>query len=50
MLDNETSPRGTGGSLTLNAGTLAVKQHTLTVFVTKDGVEYSKRVTFTVTP
>jgi hypothetical protein len=35
-------------SLTLYAGNLAVKQHTLTVFVTKNGVEYTKRVTFTV--
>jgi hypothetical protein len=36
-------------SLTLNAGTLSVKPHSLTVFVVKSGVEYSKRVTFTVT-
>jgi uncharacterized repeat protein (TIGR02543 family) len=49
MLDSETTPRGTGASLTLYAGRLSVKQHTLTVLVTKSGVEYSKRVTFTVT-
>jgi hypothetical protein len=43
---------GTGASLTLNAGSLAVRQHSLTVFVTKvengTAVEYTKRVTFTV--
>jgi uncharacterized repeat protein (TIGR02543 family) len=37
-------------TLTLYAGDLSVKQHTLTVFVTKSGVEYTKRVTFTVIP
>jgi hypothetical protein len=36
-------------SLTASAGYLGVNRHTLTVFVTtKDGVEYSKRLTFTV--
>jgi hypothetical protein len=38
----------TGGTLTLHAGALAVKRHTLTVVVTKGGVEYAKLVTFTV--
>jgi hypothetical protein len=38
----------TGSTLTLYAGNLAVKRHSLTVFVTKDGVKYAKRVTFIV--
>jgi uncharacterized repeat protein (TIGR02543 family) len=38
----------TASSLTLQAGNLSVKQHTLTAVVTKNGVEYTKRVTFTV--
>jgi hypothetical protein len=38
----------TGSSLSLNAGELSVSRHTLTVVVTKDGVEYSKVVQFTV--
>jgi uncharacterized repeat protein (TIGR02543 family) len=47
-LDGAAISGETGSSLTLYAGDLAVKQHTLTVFVTKNGVEYTKRVTFTV--
>jgi hypothetical protein len=47
-LDGVVMPAATGGSLSLNAGELSVKQHTLTVVVTKDGVEYSKVVQFTV--
>jgi hypothetical protein len=43
----------TGQSLTLNTGELAVKQHSLTVFVTKGAGEisltYTKRLIFTVT-
>jgi LysM repeat protein len=38
----------TGSSLSLNAGELSVSRHTLTVVVTKDGVEYSKVAQFTV--
>jgi hypothetical protein len=53
VLDGIILTEQTGGSLSLNAGTLTVKQHTLTVFVTRNengaAVEYSKRVTFTVT-
>jgi hypothetical protein len=47
-LDGVTRPEETGNSLALNAGELSVKRHTLTVFVTKDGVEYAKSVAFTV--
>jgi hypothetical protein len=46
------SPRSSdpekANQLTLNAGALAVKQHTLTVFVTKSSGEYSKRLNFSV--
>jgi hypothetical protein len=49
-LDGVTLVGETTSSLTLHAGELSVKQHTLTVFVTKDSVEYTKRVTFTVAP
>jgi hypothetical protein len=38
----------TGSTLTLYAGNLGIKRFGLTVYVTKDGVEYAKRVTFTV--
>jgi hypothetical protein len=38
----------TGSTLTLYVRNLAVKRHSLTVFVTKNAVEYAKRVTFTV--
>jgi uncharacterized repeat protein (TIGR02543 family) len=38
----------TGGSLSLNARDLSIKKHTLTVFVTADGVEYAKSVSFVV--
>jgi hypothetical protein len=48
-LDNAILTGETGSSLTLYAGNLAVRQHTLTVFVIQGGVEYAKRVTFTVT-
>jgi hypothetical protein len=47
-LDNTITAGETGNSLTLNAGDLSVKQHSLTALVTKDGVEYAKRVVFTV--
>jgi chitodextrinase len=47
-LDSQEVPGASGSSLTLQAGNLSVKKHTLTVFVTKDGVEYAKSVTFTV--
>jgi hypothetical protein len=51
VLDGNTaSPVGTGSSFTLNAGALTVKRHEVTVFVTKDGVEYAKSVSFTVVP
>jgi hypothetical protein len=40
----------TTAALTLNAAGLLVKKHTLTVFVKKNGVEYAKILTFTVTP
>jgi hypothetical protein len=49
-LDGAVLSGETGNSLTLYAGSLSVKQHRLTVFVTKDGSEYAKAVTFTVTP
>jgi hypothetical protein len=39
-----------GRVLTLQAGDLSVRQHQLTVFVTKGGVEYAKRLIFTVAP
>jgi chitodextrinase len=39
-----------GSTLTLSAGNMGIREHTLTVFVTKDGVEYAKRVIFTVAP
>ena len=39
---------GTGSSLTRKARTFSAGGHTLTVFVTKGGVEYAKIVTFTV--
>jgi hypothetical protein len=39
----------TGDSLTLKANELSVKPHKLTVFVTKNGVEYAKILNFTVT-
>jgi hypothetical protein len=48
-LDDAILEGKTGNSLTLNAGTLSAKSHNLTVFVKKNGVEYAKRVTFTVT-
>ena len=38
-----------GSSLTMKAGNLEAKRHTLTVYVTKGGVEYAKILTFTVT-
>jgi hypothetical protein len=49
-LDVDVLPGETGSSLTLYAGNLSVKTHSLTVYVTKAGHEYAKRVTFTVTP
>jgi hypothetical protein len=49
-LDGEEIWGETGMSLTRYAGSLEVKRHTLTVFVTTSaGIEYAKRVTFTVT-
>jgi hypothetical protein len=48
-LDGEALASETGNSLTLDAGSLAVKRHELTVFVTAGGVEYAKAVKFTVT-
>jgi hypothetical protein len=48
-LDGDILGSETGPSLTGSAGYLDVKRHTLTVFVTKNNVEYTKRVTFTVT-
>jgi hypothetical protein len=47
-LDDTIIAGETGNSLTLNAGNLSVKQHSLTALVTKNGVEYAKRVVFTV--
>jgi hypothetical protein len=49
-LDGDALTGETGDALRLNAEDLTVKKHTLTVFVTKDSVEYTKRVTFTVAP
>jgi predicted phage tail protein len=49
-LDSSVLEGETTSSLTLYAGSLSVKQHSLTVYVTKEGHEYTKRVTFTVTP
>jgi hypothetical protein len=40
----------TGGSLTLKANELSVKRHKITVFVTKNGVEYAKILDFAVQP
>jgi hypothetical protein len=48
-LDGAVIPGQTGSSLTLEAGDLLIKRHTLTVLATKNGVEYAKNVTFTVT-
>jgi hypothetical protein len=48
VLDGTAVPGASGNSLVLNAENLTVKRHTLTLFVTKDGVEYAKSVTFTV--
>ncbi|MDR2444613.1 MAG: fibronectin type III domain-containing protein [Spirochaetaceae bacterium] len=47
-LDGEALTGETGNSLDLESGKLGAKRHTLTVFVTKDGVEYAKTVNFTV--
>jgi uncharacterized protein YijF (DUF1287 family) len=41
---------GNNSRLTLYAGTLSVKRHKLTVFVTKGDVEYAKILEFTVRP
>jgi titin len=49
-LDGEALPSETNDTLVLYTGGLSVKQHSITVFVTKSGVEYSKRVTFAVQP
>jgi hypothetical protein len=48
FLDGVLRTGETGNSLTLYAGVLDVKQYELTVFVTRDGVEYAKSVKFTV--
>jgi hypothetical protein len=48
-LDDNFLDDKTGSSLTLNAAELDVKTYNLTVFVTTGGVEYAKRLTFTVT-
>jgi methionine-rich copper-binding protein CopC len=48
-LDGVAVPGETSSGLTLYAGNLEIKQHTLTVFVKKNGIEYAKAVTFTVT-
>jgi hypothetical protein len=49
-LDGEEIWEATGMTLTGYAGSLGAKRHTLTVFVTTSaGIEYAKRVTFTVT-
>jgi hypothetical protein len=52
VLDGVEQDGNNGSSLTLNAGNLTVRRHSLTVFVTKDengvAVEYAKRVTFLV--
>jgi chitodextrinase len=50
VLDGAVLPDETTNSLTLNADSLWVKEYSLTVFVTADGKEYTKRVTFTVSP
>jgi chitodextrinase len=49
-LDGVPIPEETGNTLNGSAGNLSVKTHRLTVVVTTGGVEYAKRVTFTVTP
>jgi hypothetical protein len=46
-LDGDVLPE-TGDELTLYAGNLAIKRHTLTVLATKGGLEYSRVLTFTV--
>jgi hypothetical protein len=49
-LDGEEIWEATDSFLTGDVGSLEVKRHTLTVFVTTSaGIEYAKRVTFTVT-
>jgi quinol monooxygenase YgiN len=48
-LDGVTLP-GTNNSLTLYARDLSIKQHRLTVFVTKGGLEYTKVAIFKVEP
>jgi hypothetical protein len=40
----------TGSSLQLSAGSLSVRQHQLTVFATRNGLEYAKELIFTVKP
>ena len=47
-LDGEPIKDATSSTLTFKTGDLAVRKHTLTVFVTKDNVVYSKEATFTV--
>jgi sugar lactone lactonase YvrE len=49
-LDGKIVAGKTGSSLTLNAGTLSVKSHRLTVLVMKGGVQYAKELIFTVWP
>jgi hypothetical protein len=48
-LDGEEIWGATGNTVSTSTGSLAVKRHTLTVFVTTGGVEYAKRVSFTIT-
>jgi uncharacterized repeat protein (TIGR02543 family) len=47
-LDGEILAGKTQNTLTLRARDLSITQHTLTAVVTKNGVEYTKRMTFTV--
>jgi hypothetical protein len=50
VLDGDTAaPIGTGNSLSGTAGEFSIKTHELTVFVTRDGVEYAKSLIFTIT-
>jgi hypothetical protein len=49
-LNGEVVSGETSRSFTRYAGSLEVKRHTLTVYVTKGGFVYAKRVTFTVNP
>jgi uncharacterized repeat protein (TIGR02543 family) len=42
-------PRGTGTDITLSAAHYSLGGHTLTLLITKDGVSWSKEISFTVT-